>query len=434
MTTPKPPVAKRRPRHWTLHGRRMTDDYAWLRDDNWREALNDIGKLDAGIRAHLEAENDYTDAVMRDTEALQAQLFAEMRGRIKEDDDSVPDLDGDYAYYFRYREGGQYPLRCRHPARAPAAEEVLLDGDAAVVFGRRLDDGRSAFALSEALFGDSQYAVLGNLLAAGTVSAMHEGENVPQRLVYLKEKIAALENRIVELGHALDRAGRDDTGAAPRSRWWNILHAVLVEYGWDNRRLLTQPVWTGFAAFWGVLALLLMWRQWRRLRAASSMARSIEAMIKQPLESSPASSSPSSASPSPAPSVPPSSPPSSSPASSSPASSAPPSSPPSSSPVSSAPPSSSPTPAASAPPSSPSFPPPSGGVLPGQRELERIRGGGGGEDAGQGGGEMAGKLHLAYVYIEIGEAGKAAALLDEVICGGDASQVEQARQLQGNLG
>ena len=130
MTTPKPPVAKRRPRHWTLHGRRMTDDYAWLRDDNWREAMNDIGKLDAGIRAHLEAENDYTDAVMRDTEALQAQLFAEMRGRIKEDDDSVPDLDGDYAYYFRYREGGQYPLRCRHPARAPAAEEVLLDGDA----------------------------------------------------------------------------------------------------------------------------------------------------------------------------------------------------------------------------------------------------------------------------------------------------------------
>lgn len=297
---------------------------------------------------------------------------------------------------------------------------ALLDGDAAVVFGRRLDDGRSAFALSEALFGDSQYAVLGNLLAAGTVSAMHEGENVPQRLVYLKEKIAALENRIVELGHALDRAGRDDTGAAPRSRWWNILHAVLVEYGWDNRRLLTQPVWTGFAAFWGVLALLLMWRQWRRLRAASSMARSIEAMIKQPLESSPASSassSPSSASPSPAPSVPPSSPPSSSPASSAP--------PPSSSP--------SPTPSASAPPPSPSSPPPSGGVLPGQRELERIRGGGG-EDAGQGGGEVAGKLHLAYVYIEIGETGKAAALLNEVIRGGDASQVERARQLQGKLG
>jgi len=130
MTTPKPPIAKRRPRRWTLHGRQITDDYAWLRADNWREAVKDIGKLNADIRAHLEAENDYTDAVMRDTEALQAELFAEMKGRIKEDDDSVPDLDGDYAYYFRYREGGQYPLRCRHPARAPDAEEVLLDGDA----------------------------------------------------------------------------------------------------------------------------------------------------------------------------------------------------------------------------------------------------------------------------------------------------------------
>lgn len=250
---------------------------------------------------------------------------------------------------------------------------ALLNDAAAVVFGRRFDDGRGAFALSEALFGDGEYAVLGELLAAGTVSAMHEGENVPQRLVYLKEKIAALENRIVELGHALERAGRDDGGeAAPRSRWWNILHAVLAEYGWDNRRLLTRPVWTGFAAFWGALALLMMWRQWRRLRAAALMAQSIEAAVKQPLESAPSASPP------------------------------------------------------------PSAAPPSGGVLPGQRELERMRGGG--DDAEPDGGQIAGKLHLAYVYIEIGETGKAGALLDEVIRDGDASEVEQARQLKGKLG
>lgn len=285
---------------------------------------------------------------------------------------------------------------------------ALLDDDAAIVFGRRLDDGRGAFALSDALFGAGRHAVLGELLAAGTVSAMHEGENVPQRLVYLKEKIAALENRIVELGHALDRAGRDDNGAPPRSRWWNLLHAVLAEYGWDNRRLLTRPVWTGFAAFWGVLALLMMWRQWRRLRAAASMARSIEAAVKQPLESAAPSSPPPSTAPSPAPS-----------------SSPPPAQPP--------PPSSL---AAPPPPSSPmsSPPPPSGGVLPGQRELERMRGGGGSEDAESGGGQVAGKLHLAYVYIEIGETGKAEALLEEVIRDGDASEVEQARQLKGKLG
>lgn len=310
---------------------------------------------------------------------------------------------------------------------------ALLNDDAAVVFGRRLDDGRGAFALSEALFGDGEHAVLGGLLAAGTVSAMHEGENVPQRLVYLKEKIAALENRIVELGHALERAGRDDDGAAPRSRWWNILHAVLAEYGWDNRRLLTRPVWTGFAAFWGVLALLMAWRQWRRLRAAASVARSIEAAVKQPLESasaSPASPAPQSPSPPPQSPLPSSQPPASSPVSPVPPSSSPPPSSSSSvSPVS--PSSSSPVPPSSAVSSPP--PPSSGGVLPGQRELERMRGGGGG-DAGPGGGEMAGKLHLAYVYIEIGETGKAAALLDEVIRDGDASQVEQARLLKGKLG
>jgi len=302
---------------------------------------------------------------------------------------------------------------------------ALLGDDAAVVFGRRLDDGRGAFALSEALFGDGQYAALGGLLAAGTVSAMREGENVPQRLVYLKEKIAALENRIVELGHALERAGRDEGGAAPRSRWWNILHAVLAEYGWDNRRLLTRPVWTGIAALWGVLTLLLMWRQWRRLCAAALMARSVEAAIKQPLESSAASPAP----PSPASSAPPSPAVSSPP---SPASQSSPPVPPSSSASPASPP---PSPAPSAQPSSsppPSPPPSSGGVLPGQRELERMRGGG--EDAEQGGNEVAGKLHLAYVYIEIGETAKAAALLGEVIRDGDDSQVEQARLLQGKLG
>jgi len=59
---------------------------------------------------------------------------------------------------------------------------------------------------------------------------------------------------------------------------------------------------------------------------------------------------------------------------------------------------------------------------------------GGGEDAEQGSNEVAGKLHLAYVYIEIGESAKAAALLGEVIRDGDESQVEQARLLQGKLG
>ncbi|MBK5199640.1 MAG: S9 family peptidase, partial [Methyloceanibacter sp.] len=78
---------------------------------------------------HLEAENAYTKAVMADTEALQERLFAEMKGRIKEDDASVPAPDGAFAYYTRFVTGAQHPLFCRK-ASAGSEEQVLLDGNA----------------------------------------------------------------------------------------------------------------------------------------------------------------------------------------------------------------------------------------------------------------------------------------------------------------
>jgi Prolyl oligopeptidase, N-terminal beta-propeller domain len=63
------------------------------------------------------------------TEALQETLIAEMRGRIKEDDSTVPVADGAFSYFTRYREGGQHPSICREP-RGGGAGEVLIDGDA----------------------------------------------------------------------------------------------------------------------------------------------------------------------------------------------------------------------------------------------------------------------------------------------------------------
>ena len=68
----------------------MIDDYAWLKDANWQEVLRDPDVLDADIRSYLEAENDYTESLLGHTDALQKTLVAEMRGRIKEDDSSVP--------------------------------------------------------------------------------------------------------------------------------------------------------------------------------------------------------------------------------------------------------------------------------------------------------------------------------------------------------
>ena len=72
----------------------MTDDYAWLKDARWQEVLRDPGILDPDIRKYLEAENDYTESLLGHTAPLQKKLVAEMRGRIKEDDSSVPSPDG----------------------------------------------------------------------------------------------------------------------------------------------------------------------------------------------------------------------------------------------------------------------------------------------------------------------------------------------------
>src|SRR5262249_42370890 len=123
------PRAEKRPHSTTHHGVTLTDDYAWLRADNWREVMRDPHALDPAIRSHLEAENGYAAALLADTEALQGRLFAEMKGRIKEDDSSVPSVDGRFAYFGRYREGGQHRLICREP-RQGGKEQVVVDGDA----------------------------------------------------------------------------------------------------------------------------------------------------------------------------------------------------------------------------------------------------------------------------------------------------------------
>ena len=123
------PAAMRVPTRQVLHGTEIVDDYGWLRAENWQDVMRRPDALPSGIRAHLEAENAYTAALMAPTEALQAALFEEMKGRIKQDDSSVPLPDGPYAYASRYVEGGQHPLVVRTP-RDGGAEEILLDGNA----------------------------------------------------------------------------------------------------------------------------------------------------------------------------------------------------------------------------------------------------------------------------------------------------------------
>jgi oligopeptidase B len=123
-----PPIAPRRPHSFTTHGITITDDYAWLKDPGWQEVLRDPGLLDADIRKYLEEENAYTEGLLGHTAGLQKALVKEMRGRIKEDDSSVPAPDGPYAYMRKFREGGQHEMFGRTPRHGGEAE-IVLDGD-----------------------------------------------------------------------------------------------------------------------------------------------------------------------------------------------------------------------------------------------------------------------------------------------------------------
>ena len=139
---PPAPVAKTITTTDTRHGIAREDEYAWLRADNWQEVFQDPNLLDADIRAYLEAENEFQKTALADTEALQKTLFAEMRGRIKEDDASIPSPDGPFAYGTSFVTGGEQPRFFRIP-RDGGDEEIMLDGD-------KEAEGKGYFRLSGA--------------------------------------------------------------------------------------------------------------------------------------------------------------------------------------------------------------------------------------------------------------------------------------------
>lgn len=134
MSPPIPPRAPKIPKRTEQLGRARVDDYAWMKDDNWQQVLRDPKALKAEVREHLGAENAYTKALLAGTEPLQAKLFEEMKGRIKEDDASVPTPDGPFEYYARYELGAQHPRHVRRP-RGSGPEELLLD-EAALAKGK----------------------------------------------------------------------------------------------------------------------------------------------------------------------------------------------------------------------------------------------------------------------------------------------------------
>nr|CAB3471537.1 unnamed protein product [Digitaria exilis] len=118
-----PPVAKKVPRELVDHGDVRLDNYYWLRDDS---------RSDPDVLAYLRAENDYTAAVMSDVKQLEDEIYAEIRGRIKEDDiDDAPLRRGQYYYYQRTLTAKEYVQHCRRlvPTDAPiTVHDVMPTG------------------------------------------------------------------------------------------------------------------------------------------------------------------------------------------------------------------------------------------------------------------------------------------------------------------
>lgn len=117
-TSMKEPVAKKIEKIFEEHGQQRIDNYYWL---NQRE--------DPEVIAYLNAENDYTKEVLKDTEELQERIFNEIVGRIKQTDMSVPYIVNGYEYYVRFEEGGEYPIYCRKPVSENPEEEIMLNGN-----------------------------------------------------------------------------------------------------------------------------------------------------------------------------------------------------------------------------------------------------------------------------------------------------------------
>jgi oligopeptidase B len=113
-----PPDVRQKPHITVIHGDTLNDPYSWLNQRENPEVLD-----------YLRAENEYADSQLAHTKDLQAMLFEEMKGRIKEDDRDVPYFSKGYWYYSRVQKGQDYSLYCRRKESMEAPEEIMLDAN-----------------------------------------------------------------------------------------------------------------------------------------------------------------------------------------------------------------------------------------------------------------------------------------------------------------
>jgi oligopeptidase B len=180
---PKPPVAKRVVKTTAVHGDQLSDEYYWLRE-----------KTNKDVIAYLEAENEYTQAVMKPTAAFQEALYKEMVGRIKETDVNVPYREGEYFYYSRTEQGKQYSIYARKRENLEAKEEITIDLN-------ELAKGQKFTALNAYAVSDD-----GNLLAYSIdntgfreyilfIKDLRDGQLLADNIGKVREAVWANDNR-----------------------------------------------------------------------------------------------------------------------------------------------------------------------------------------------------------------------------------------------
>ena len=167
---PAPPLARREPVEHILHGDRRIDHYDWLRHKEWPEVL-----------AYLEAENAYTDALLKPTQNFQQKLYQEMLGRIQQTDLAVPYRLRGYLYFTKTVEGKQYPYHYRRRDAEGSPEELLLDlnqlaeGHSFLGLGAfEVSDDNHWLAYSTDTTGFRQYTLC--------VKDLRTGETLPERI------------------------------------------------------------------------------------------------------------------------------------------------------------------------------------------------------------------------------------------------------------
>jgi len=123
----EPPKAEKIPHILSAHGYDRVDNYYWMRLTDEQKLAKAPDEQTQKVVANLKEENAYKDAILKHTEKFQDDLFNEIVGRIKKDDETVPYVDNGYWYYTRYEEGKEYPIRCRKKGTMDADEEIMID-------------------------------------------------------------------------------------------------------------------------------------------------------------------------------------------------------------------------------------------------------------------------------------------------------------------